>query len=267
MITHIGSAFRKSQCAAMRRAVASSSWARRSFTSAKPPTPPGGHQAAGPTAGSPVSWASMGLVALVGSGLAMYYNIEKDRRQKLTTGKVKTVGKAAIGGPWALFDKSGSLRTDKDFRGTFSLVYFGFSKCPDICPNELVKTGKIFSELEKDPELKGKVKPLFISIDPCRDTVEQLQKYSTDFHPAFSWLTGTPSQVNSIAKAFRVYWSKVDVTEGRFGCCTLRRFDIPTGFLTNCTILLHASIFVSYLTVYTIIQMTTTMTTTQLITQ
>lgn len=126
--------------------------------------------------------------------------------------QTKTIGKAAIGGPWSLFNTEGRVVTDADYRGRFQFVYFGFTRCPDICPNELVKIGTIFETLESNPKVKGRIKPLFISIDPRRDTIDQLKVYSQDFHPEFDWLTGCPDQIQSMAKAFRVYWSKVDVT-------------------------------------------------------
>ena len=163
---------------------------------------------------TPVTWASMTLAMVVSGGLVLFYNSEKERRQNESSmsSQTKTVGKALIGGPWSLFDSNGKLCTDADFRGHFQFVYFGFTKCPDICPNELVKIGKIFDTLESDPNVQGQVKPIFISIDPRRDTIAQLQEYRQDFHPAFTWLTGAPEQINAVAKAFRVYWSKVDVT-------------------------------------------------------
>lgn len=126
--------------------------------------------------------------------------------------QTKTIGKAAIGGPWSLFNTEGRVVTDADYRGRFQFVYFGFTRCPDICPNELVKIGTIFETLESNPKVKGRIKPLFISIDPRRDTIDQLKVYSQDFHPEFDWLTGCPDQIQSMAKSFRVYWSKVDVT-------------------------------------------------------
>ena len=151
---------------------------------------------------TPVTWASMALAIFVSGGLVVFYNSEKERRQNESAmaSQTKTVGKALIGGPWSLFDAEGKLRTDADFRGKFLFVYFGFTKCPDICPNELVKIGKIFNALEADPDVKGHIKPIFISIDPRRDTVAQLREYRQDFHPAFTWLTGAPEQVNAAAK-------------------------------------------------------------------
>ena len=163
---------------------------------------------------TPITWASLGICAVIGTGLVTYYISEKERRQTQVTmgSQTKTIGKAAIGGPWSLFNTEGRLVTDTNYRGRFQFVYFGFTKCPDICPNELVKIGKIFETLDAKPEIAGQIKPLFISIDPRRDTIDQLKVYAQDFHPAFDWLTGTPEQVNAVAKAYRVYWSKVDVT-------------------------------------------------------
>jgi protein SCO1/2 len=178
----------------------------RTFSAAPPrPTPP---------RATPVTWASLAVCMAVGTGLVTYYQSEKERRQTQVTmgSQTKTIGKAAIGGPWSLFNTNGRLVTDTDYRGKFQFVYFGFTRCPDICPNELVKIGKIFEKLESNPSLSGQIKPVFISIDPRRDTIDQLQEYSQDFHPSFDWLTGTPEQVNAVAKAYRVYWSKVDVT-------------------------------------------------------
>jgi protein SCO1/2 len=178
----------------------------RSFSAAATPRRP-------PRA-TPVTWASLAICVALGTGLVSFYQSEKERRETESTigSQTKTIGKAAIGGPWSLFNTNGRLVTDADYRGKFQFVYFGFTRCPDICPNELVKIGKIFDTLNSKPELKGEIKPLFISIDPRRDTIDQLKIYSQDFHPEFDWLTGTPEQVNAVAKAYRVYWSKVDVT-------------------------------------------------------
>ncbi|GMF13744.1 unnamed protein product [Phytophthora lilii] len=101
--------------------------------------------------------------------------------------------------------------TDASFRGKYSLLYFGFTHCPDICPNELVRIGDVLDKLEaeKCPE----VVPLFVTVDPRRDTVEQMQAYKADFHPKFKMLTGTRDQVADITKAYRVYFSKADENE------------------------------------------------------
>lgn len=114
-------------------------------------------------------------------------------------------GKALIGGPFTLTNHEGKTVTEKDFEGQFTLVYFGYTFCPDICPAELQVMSAAIDQLGD----KGKkVTPVFISIDPERDTVEQLASYVPNFHPRLVGLTGTPEQVRQAAKAYRVYFAK-----------------------------------------------------------
>ena len=89
------------------------------------------------------------------------------------------------------------------------LLYFGFTFCPDICPNELVKMGRALDILEEDSSLP-KVVPIFITVDPHRDSVAQMKEYVKDFHPRTVALTGTADQVARATRAFRVYFSNVD---------------------------------------------------------
>lgn len=93
-------------------------------------------------------------------------------------------GKPALGGPWTLVDFTGKPVTDADFRGEFLLLYFGFTHCPDICPSELVKVGRILDLLDKEQSLPM-VRPVFISVDPDRDNVGQLRHYAQG---ALSWM-------------------------------------------------------------------------------
>jgi protein SCO1 len=161
--------------------------------------------------GAPVSWKNLVAVMVAGAAMVGYYNYEKERRlTKVSSNKVTTIGEASIGGKWLLVDVDGNLVSDEDYLGKFVLVYFGFTNCPDICPNELVKIGNIVNALDKNKATKDQIHPIFISIDPRRDTVGQMKQYQQDFHPKIKYLTGTPDQVTSIAKAYRVYWSKVD---------------------------------------------------------
>eukprot|EP01041_Mallomonas_annulata_P006113 gene6113-12380_t len=153
----------------------------------------------------PVSWASLGLMTLVGGGLALFYQMEKERKTKSVTTVVTNVGKPSLGGPWVLVDQNGKPVTDASFFGQYTLLYFGFTYCPDICPNELVKIGKIVDELEKR-KIKS-VQPIFISVDPKRDSIGQLRNYGQDFHENIQYLTGTTEQVAAAAKAFRVYFN------------------------------------------------------------
>lgn len=124
-----------------------------------------------------------------------------------------SVGKPLLGGPWTLVDcDTGRAVTDASFHGKYTLLYFGFTHCPDICPNELVRIGDVLDKLDADGK-SPEVVPLFVTVDPRRDTIEQMQAYKQDFHPRFKMLTGTRDQVADIAKAYRVYFSKADENE------------------------------------------------------
>lgn len=165
------------------------------------------------TARGPVTWLSLGLVALTGVGLSLFYEIEKERKivKPASVSSVKSVGTPAIGGPWVLVNQDGEPVTDASFRGQFCLLYFGFTHCPDICPSELVKVGKILAELESRKSIP--LKPVFISVDPHRDTVKQLKHYAQDFSKEWTFLTGTPDMVKRATRAYRVYFSKANEVE------------------------------------------------------
>ena len=125
-----------------------------------------------------------------------------------------TAGKPAIGGPWSLVDLDGNLVTDVQFRGKWLLLYFGFARCPDICPSEMLKIGRVIDQLkESHPDIAKKIVPVFVSVDPARDSLTALKEYSKDFHPDYIFLTGSPNQVQQMAKKYRVYVSKADETE------------------------------------------------------
>ena len=113
-----------------------------------------------------------------------------------------------------MVDMDGNLVTNKSFEGKWLLLYFGFARCPDICPSEMNKVARVMDTLKKDrPELANKIVPLFVSIDPARDSIKALRAYAKDFHPSYIFLTGAPEQVRRMAKSYRVYFSKADETE------------------------------------------------------
>jgi cytochrome oxidase Cu insertion factor (SCO1/SenC/PrrC family) len=115
-------------------------------------------------------------------------------------------GTALIGGPFSLTDQTGRPVTDADYRGSHMLIYFGFTFCPDVCPTELQVMATALDQLGSQAD---RVQPLFITVDPERDTPSQLAGYVSQFHPRMAGLTGTPEQIAAAARAYRVYYSKV----------------------------------------------------------
>jgi protein SCO1 len=121
-----------------------------------------------------------------------------------TTAPAST-GRAAIGGPFSLTDGSGQAVTEKDFAGKPMLVFFGFTNCPDVCPAGLQV---LAAALDRLGDKAQGVSPLFITVDPERDTPELVGKYAKSFHPRIVGLSGTPEQVAAVVKAYRVYARK-----------------------------------------------------------
>jgi len=113
-------------------------------------------------------------------------------------------GVVAIGGDFALTDQFGKPRTDAAFRGKLMLVYFGFTHCPDVCPLSLQK---MTDAMEALGDKAGEVVPIFITVDPARDTVEAMRDYASHFHPALVALTGDKAAIEAAEKAYRVYAS------------------------------------------------------------
>jgi len=133
--------------------------------------------------------------------------------QRASIGASETQTKAQIGGPFTLTDQNGQRRTDADFRGRYMLIFFGFTNCPDVCPTTL----SVFSEaLNKLGPKADRVVPIFISVDPERDTPELLKSYLASFGPRFVGLTGTPDEVAKVAKAYRVYYQKRALEGGAY---------------------------------------------------
>jgi protein SCO1/2 len=118
-----------------------------------------------------------------------------------------STGKALVGGPFTLVDHTGKTVTDKDFRGRYMLVYFGFTYCPDVCPSGLQVMA---AALEKVGAKADQVAPILITVDPERDTPEQLASYVPSFHPRLVGLTGSPEQIAAALKSYRVYAKKVE---------------------------------------------------------
>ncbi len=117
---------------------------------------------------------------------------------------------AAIGGPFTLVDHQGRPQTRDYFKGRFMLVYFGYTFCPDVCPTALTDMGDVLGILG---EAADKVTPVFITVDPDRDTPEHLKEYLKFFHPRLVGLTGTPEQTAAALKAYKVYAAKAAALE------------------------------------------------------
>jgi protein SCO1 len=117
-----------------------------------------------------------------------------------------TSGKALIGGPFTLTDHNGRRVTEKDFLGHYTLIFFGFTNCPDICPSGLqVMT----AALDKLGPKADAVTPVFITFDGARDTPEKLSAYLKSFHPRLIGLTGSEEELAAVTKSYRVYVQKV----------------------------------------------------------
>lgn len=116
---------------------------------------------------------------------------------------------AAIGAPFALTGADGEVHRWSDFDGKWRIVYFGFTYCPDICPTDVQRLSQGLSQFEKaEPELGAQVQPIFITIDPARDTPEVVGEFASNFHPRLIGLTGTEEQIAEVAKAFGVFYSR-----------------------------------------------------------
>lgn len=128
---------------------------------------------------------------------------------------------ARIGGPFTLTDQDGAKRSWNDFNGQYRIVYFGYSYCPDVCPVDLQRIAQGYRMFEQQsPERAAKVQPIFITLDPERDTPEVLKNYVSAFHPRLIGLTGTPEEIAAVAKAFVVVYGK-------------EKAEDSTGYLVN----------------------------------
>jgi len=125
---------------------------------------------------------------------------------KVETRQAQESGTARVGGPFTLVNEAGETVTEADFRGRYMLIYFGFTFCPDVCPTELQVMASAIEALGPRGE---RIQPVFITIDPERDTPDVMARYVALFHPRLTGLTGSPEQVAAAAKAWHVFYRKV----------------------------------------------------------
>lgn len=149
-------------------------------------------------------WMAASLAVLIAVGA--YFLIASGPRSPM--------GTAAIGGPFSLVDQHGANVTDASLHGRLALIFFGFTFCPDVCPTELQT---ITVALDRLGDKADQVAPVFITLDPERDTPVVLGAYLKDFDPRLIGLTGTPDQIAAAARAFRVYYAKTPSKDAEGG--------------------------------------------------
>lgn len=154
---------------------------------------------------APIGWRNLAISGVVvGIVYAFYLYARSLKEEAILKERKKMIGKAKIGGGFELVDHTGKTRKSEEFLGQWILVYFGFTHCPDICPEELEKVAEIVDTLAKENRV---LQPLFISVDPKRDGVKEVAEYVQEFHPNLIGLTGTEDQVREACRSYRVYFS------------------------------------------------------------
>lgn len=160
------------------------------------------------TKSGPVTWKSLAATfAIGGAVLGVMKYFKKEKEEKIEQERNRSIGKPALGGPFSLIDHNHRAVRNDDFLGQWVLIYFGFSHCPDICPDEMEKMIEVVDEIDNIPSLPN-LTPLLITIDPERDTPEVLAAYVKDFSPKLLGLTGSVEQVEQASRAYRVYYSQ-----------------------------------------------------------
>jgi len=155
--------------------------------------------------GAPISWKNLAATGVFFGGIMLAYQYAKQQKEEaIAKERKKLIGKAKIGGGFDLVDHNGQQRKSEDFLGQWCFLYFGFTHCPDICPEELEKVAEVVDTFEAE---NSPIQPLFITVDPKRDGVKEVAEYVKEFHPKLIGLTGTEEQIKNACKSFRVYYS------------------------------------------------------------
>ncbi|MGY9056214.1 MAG: SCO family protein [Alphaproteobacteria bacterium] len=159
----------------------------------------------------PFPWNRVVLVLGIALVMLVAGIVGYSMQQSFKESSVVTSGQPLIGGRFELIDHDGKARSEKDFAGQNLLIYFGFTYCPDICPTELAKIATAIDALPAD----ANVTPVFITIDPERDGVEEVKAYAEAFHPKMVGLTGSIEQIKQVTQAYRVYYAKAGTGAGQ----------------------------------------------------
>ena len=137
------------------------------------------------------------LVVLIASGAWVFVR-QSDERQK---------GSGLVGGSFELLDQDRNSITNNSFPNKFKIIYFGFTFCPDVCPMGLTTISEALDSLGTKAQ---HIQPIFITLDPLRDTAEVLKSYRENFHESIIFLTGSEEQIRSVAKLYKVYFQKTN---------------------------------------------------------
>ncbi|WP_420346027.1 SCO family protein [Pelagibius sp.] len=157
--------------------------------------------------------AGLGVTLVVG-GVAGWLSVQPQAPRQIVSGETQVSGQALIGGPFTLTDHNGQRRSDADFQGRYMMIFFGYTFCPDICPTTLTTVTQGLDILAETESAKAAaVTPVFVSVDPERDTTEALADYVSHFHPSMVAMTGSPEEVAVAAKAYRAFYKKVEVDD------------------------------------------------------
>ena len=159
-----------------------------------------------------VRWIAWILVVLV-AGVTIAVLVSEDVRDSVLGTPGEGTGIANIGGPFQLVDDTGRTVTEKDFLGKPTVMFFGFTHCPDVCPTTLYELSTWLQDLGPDAE---KLNAVYVTVDPERDTPELMNNYLSAFDGRIVGLTGTPEQVAQIVKAYKVYRRKVEQDDGDY---------------------------------------------------
>ena len=125
---------------------------------------------------------------------------------------------ATIGGDFTLVDEDGKIFSSDSLKGKYRVLYFGYTFCPDACPTDMAVLGKAMRQLDaKDPALSAKIQPLFVSVDPARDTPAVLKQFTDAFYPRLIGLTGSDAQIAKIAKQYAISYRKDPAPAGASG--------------------------------------------------
>ncbi|RKP30035.1 hypothetical protein METBISCDRAFT_17267 [Metschnikowia bicuspidata] len=155
------------------------------------------------------SWKSILVLLCVGGAFTYWFSLEKEKiRLHKEAESKRGIGKPHIGGEFSLIDTQSRLFTQENLKNdnkVFSIIYFGFTHCPDVCPDELDKLGEVLDSLKQQHNIA--LQPIFITCDPARDSPDIIEQYLRDFHPSIIGLTGTYENVKNVCKKFRVYFS------------------------------------------------------------